>query len=146
QRRRAAVLAALADELLVPEEVHLVAWRYLPGETQTEVVILAIDDRLVAQVWLVGPDVRKAFVLVVEHVEQLCRALSSRRSEEPESILADRPTDGGADVVVRDEGGWRHCSGRLQFIGEIGPLQCLRTPSGIETAGHAIASGTRHHV
>ena len=46
----------------------------------------------------------------------------------------NRATDGGADVVVRDERRRRHCTRRFEFVGEIGALQRFRTPAGVEAA------------
>src|SRR4030095_5748486 len=85
------------DELLVPEDVQLVARCQLRREAQIVVVILSVDDRLVTEVGLVGPDIRKTLVLVVIHVEQLRRSLPPGRAKEPQSILPDRSAHSRAD-------------------------------------------------
>src|SRR4029453_590441 len=92
--------AAAADRLLVPGERELVAAARLPRDARGVVLPRPIVVRGPAEIRHVGPGVRDAGVLVVEHVQDvLARTLGAHTHVVPEPVFHDWTATGHVDVV-----------------------------------------------
>ena len=142
----AAVLAALAHQLLVPENVDLVARRHLRRDAAARVLPGLVVERLTRLVRNVQPRVRVARVLVVVHVRDVRGiALRARRAEEPQPISPDGRTDGSAQVVTLDERARRDVE-LPQFVVQVAALQMAVRPRSECTRRQLVATRLRHDV